>query len=147
MKNNILTLFGLLATTLLMGQDKLPTDTFRVVKEYQPILIDADKISFEPEIDDDLKIELDLDYSFINKQVPVSFQVESISPARIKGEPLVKLYNGYARIGVGNALLPFGEVYYNTLRSKEYTIGTHVSYFNMAEVRFCCVAGSFWDSE
>ena len=44
------------------------------------------------------------------------------------------LYNGYVRAGVGNASVPFGEIYYNTLRSKEYSIGAHVSYFNMREV-------------
>ncbi|MBL4706958.1 MAG: hypothetical protein JKY48_00765, partial [Flavobacteriales bacterium] len=134
MKTNILTLSGLLVSSLLFGQDNLPSDTFRVVKEYQPILIDANKISSDPEIDDNLKIELDLDYSFINKQVPVSFEVEPIAPAKIKGEPLVRLYNGYVRAGVGNALVPFGEIYYNTLRSKEYSIGAHASYFNMKEV-------------
>lgn len=134
MKTNILTLSGLLITSLLFGQENLPNDTFRVVKEYQPVLIDAEKISSDPEIDDDLKIELDLDYSFVNKQIPVTFQLEPITPAKIKGEPLVKLYNGYARVGVGNALVPFGEIYYNTLRSKEYSIGAHASYLNMREV-------------
>ena len=116
------------------AQTELSPDTFKVVKEYQPTLINANKINFDPEIDDDLKIELDLTYTFINKQLPVSFQVEPIQPAKIKGEPLVKLYNGYARLGVGNALIPFGEVYYNNSRSKEYSIGGHARYYNMGEV-------------
>ena len=117
----------------LMAQESLPSDTFRVVKNYQPTLVNANKISFDPEIDDDLKLDIDLTYSFLNKQVPVSFEVEPISPAKIKGEPLVKLYNGYARVGVGNSLIPFAEVYYNNLRSKKYALGGHAKYFNMAE--------------
>jgi hypothetical protein len=120
--------------SLVNAQEKLPSDTFRVVKEYQPTLIDANKISFEPVIDDSLKIDLDLNYTFINKQVPVSFELEPIPPAKIKGEPLIKLYNGYARLGVGNALVPFGEVYYTNLRSKKFASGVHASYLNMAEV-------------
>lgn len=133
MKNKILVSTLLLIGGSVFSQTDLKSDTFKVVKEYQPTLINANKISSEPEIDDDLKIDLDLDYSFISKQVPVSFQVEPIKAARIKGEPLVKLYNGYARIGVGNSLVPFGELYYNNSRSKEYSIGGHAQYFNMVE--------------
>lgn len=135
MKNRILTaaVFCFI-TNFGFAQKELSPDTFKVVKEYQPTLIDANKIDFEPVLDDDLKIQLDLKYSFINKQLPVSFQVERIESAKIKGEPLVKLYNGYARLGVGNALLPFGEVYYNNSRSKEFSIGGHARYFNMGEV-------------
>lgn len=135
MKNRIFTAALLCSfTSFSFAQKTLRPDTFKVVKEYQPTLINANKISFEPIIDDDLKIELDLNYTFINKQLPVSFEIEPIQPAKIKGEPLVKLYNGYARLGVGNALIPFGEVYYNNSRSKEYSIGGHARYFNMAEL-------------
>ncbi|MDB9964242.1 hypothetical protein OAD50_04140 [Vicingaceae bacterium] len=135
MKNKIFitTLVSLIANSSI-AQTQLPPDTFKVVKEYEPTLIDVNKINFDPVIDDDLKIELDLNYSFISKQLPVKFQVEPILSAKIKGEPLVKLYNGYARLGVGNALLPFGELYYNNSRSKEYSFGGHVRYYNMAEV-------------
>ena len=135
MKNKffITALVSLIANSSI-AQSQLPPDTFKVVKEYEPTLIDANKINFDPVIDDDLKIELDLNYSFVNKQLPVKFQLEPIQPAKIKGEPLVKLYNGYARLGVGNALVPFGEVYYNNSRSKEYSIGGHARYFNMGEV-------------
>ena len=122
-----------LSTLGLCAQINLKSDTFKVVKAYNPTLVNAIKISTEPEIDDDLKIDLDLNYSFIGRQVPVSFIVEPIKPAKIKGEPLVKLYNGYARIGVGNSLVPFGELYYNSSRSKKYSIGGHAKYFNMTE--------------
>lgn len=135
MNNRIFTtaLVSLIASSSI-AQTELSPDTFKVVKEYQPTLINATKISFDPVIDDNLKMEMDLSYSFISKQLPVSFQVEPILPAKIKGEPLVKLYNGYARLGVGNALLPFGEVYYNNSRSKEYSFGAHARYYNMGEV-------------
>jgi len=135
MKNRILTTaLVCFVTGSTVAQKQLSPDTFKVVKEYEPTLIDANKINFDPIIDDDLKIDLDLKYFFIDKQVPVQFQLEPIQPAKIKGEPLVKLYNGYARLGVGNALLPFGEVYYNNSRSKEYSIGGHARYYNMGEL-------------
>jgi len=133
-KDKLLLFVLLLYSSISIAQKGLSSDTFKVVKPYEPTLIDANKISSEPQIDDDLKIDIDLSYSFINKQVPVSYEVEPIQPAKIKGEPLVKLYNGYARVGVGNALIPFAEVYYNNLRSKKFSIGGHAKYFNMIEV-------------
>ncbi|MEQ8908477.1 MAG: hypothetical protein RIC95_04765 [Vicingaceae bacterium] len=133
-----LNLLVCLVFLLLMGnvkaQNNLKQDTFRVVKEYKPILIDADKITFEPEISDTFKLETKLDYTFIHKPQKVSFELEPIKPARIKGEPLVKLYNGYARLGVGNVMLPFGEVYYSNKRSKKFAAGAHVKYLKQAEL-------------
>lgn len=116
------------------AQEALTKDTFRIVKAYKPILIDADKIEKKPTIDDTWKPEVKVNYDFINKRLPVSFTTEPIKAARIKGEPLIKLYNGYVKAGVGNALVPFGEAYYNNLRSKEYSIGAHARFQNMREV-------------
>ncbi|MAY85077.1 MAG: hypothetical protein CMP59_13185 [Flavobacteriales bacterium] len=117
-----------------MAQRELPSDTFRVVKDYQPVLIDADKIKQRAEIDDTLKLNTKLEYKLIDRRYPVSFQPEPIEAARIKGEPLVKLYNGYARVGVGNALTPFAELYYNSLRSRKYAAGGHIKFLNQNEI-------------
>lgn len=117
------------------AQTNLPSDTFRVVKEFMPIIQEVEKIKFTPEINDTVhKLEAELDYQFLNKKVELAFPVDSIPPAKIKGEPLVKLYNAYLRLGVGNALVPFGELYYNNLRSKTHSLGTHISYFNQKEL-------------
>jgi len=133
MKNS-LSLIGLLLSSFVSAQNNLPSDTFRVVKEYQPTLIDAEKIKQMAEIDDTLKLETDLEYRFIDRNFPVNYVPEPIEAARIKGEPLVKLYNGYARLGVGNALTPFAEVYYHNLRSRKYAFGGHVQFLNQNEI-------------
>lgn len=114
------------------SQSDFSNDTFMVVKAYQPTLIDAKKINFEPTISDTLKIEQDLNYRFIAKEIPVKTEVEPITAARVKSEPLIKLYNGYAKLGLGNNYTPWAEVYYHNLRSDEYSLGTHLkySYFN-----------------
>jgi len=133
MKNK-LSLLLFLMPALLMAQRKLPSDTFRVVKDYQAVLLEAEKIKQRAEIDDTLKLETKLEYNLIDRQYPVSFQPELIEAARIKGEPLVRLYNGYARLGVGNALTPFGELYYNNLRSNKYAAGGHIKFLNQNEI-------------
>ncbi len=133
MKNRIL-LLAFSLPFVAFAQRELPSDTFKVVKDYQPVLIDAEKIRQEAVIDDTLKLETELEYRLIDRQLDVEYVPDTIKAARIKGEPLIKLYNGYARVGVGNALLPFAEVYYNNLRSSKYAVGGHVKYFSMPEV-------------
>lgn len=136
MRNRI----GLLSLVLLVSfytkaQDSLPKVTFEVIKLYTPTLEQSNKIKFVPEIDDEpIKLDTELEYQFLNKQIPVSFQLDPISAAKIKGEPLVKLYNGYAKVGVGNALIPSAEVYYNNARSKDFAWGAHVKYLKLKEL-------------
>lgn len=110
------------------SQDKALTDTFLVVKAFEPTLIDAKKISFEPSIDDTIKIEHDLSYRFVPTHVEVDAELEPIDAARIKSEPLIKLYRGYAKLGLGTNFTPWTELYYHNLRSDEYSIGTHLKY-------------------
>lgn len=106
-----------------LAQTDLPKDTFFVVKAYQPSLSDAIKIKSNPSIKDTGKINVNLDYGFLAKQVPVPFKITPITPVRIKGEPLVKLYNGYAKLGFGSNTTPLAQLYYNTKRSKKYAAG------------------------
>ncbi|MEX2379433.1 MAG: hypothetical protein WD530_01720, partial [Vicingaceae bacterium] len=133
-KSGTFTAILLFAALLAQAQKELPRDTFRVIKAYQPTLVDADKISTEPEIVDTFKLETDLDYQFFGKKMPVSYEPELISAARIKGEPLVRLYNAYAKVAVGNALLPLAELYYTNKRSDKYALGAHFKYLNQREL-------------
>lgn len=102
---------------------KLDTTTIITIKPYDPVLSDAIKIKDQPIIQDTAKVIPKLSYTFINKQVPVDFQVENILPAKIKGEPLVKLYRGYAKLGFGSQATPLAELYFNSQRSKDYSYG------------------------
>jgi len=134
MKNSILFLVALFAIIQLNAQNQVLKDSFIVVKSYKPVIADGNRIGFNPVIEDTQKVIQDLKYSFISKQVPVSFDVEPISAAKIKGEPLVKLYNGYARIGIGNAITPLAELYLHNSRSKTYSLGTHLKYQNNNDI-------------
>lgn len=111
------------ANTFSFAQKPIDTTTIVTIKPYDPVLSDAFKIKEHPTIQDTDKVIPKLNYTFINKQVPVDFQVESILPAKIKGEPLVKLYNGYAKVGFGSQSTPLAELYYNSQRSKDYSFG------------------------
>jgi hypothetical protein len=133
-KQQLLTMVFLFTGFVAQAQKDLPSDTFRVVKAYQPTLVDADKIMSEPEIVDTFKLETELDYQFFGKQMQVSYKPELISAAKIKGEPLVRLYSGYARAAVGNTLLPLAELSYTNRRSDKYALGGHFKYINQREL-------------
>ncbi|MCB0401055.1 MAG: TonB-dependent receptor [Flavobacteriales bacterium] len=104
------------------------------VDPYEPILTDAFKIKENPSIKDTNKIIPELKYSFLNKQVPVAYELETIKPAKIKGEPLVKLYRGYAKVGFGTNSTPLAELYFNAKRSRDFGWGFAGKHFSSSGI-------------
>ena len=88
------------------------------------------KLKITPSIKDTNKIIPKLQYSFLDKQVPVSFDIDPIKAAKIKGEPLVKLYQGYAKVGFGTNATPLAELYINSKRSKTFSYGISGKHFS-----------------
>jgi len=114
------------------SQTKLSVDSTTIFTEtvFQPFLTDAFKIKANPSIKDTNKIIPQLKYAFLNKQVPVTFNIALIKAAKIKGEPLIKLYRGYTKIGFGSNATPLAEIYYNSKRSKNYSFGFAAKHFS-----------------
>ena len=65
-------------------EDTLKTGTYVVIKAYEPTLIKANKINEIPQINDTQKVELDLNYEFIERQLDFDFKVDTIKAAKIK---------------------------------------------------------------
>jgi len=122
-KGFITLIISVIISSLSFAQTDVAKDTFLIVKPFEPSLSDAFKIKDNPAIKDTNKIMPELNYTFINKQVPVVFGIDTIKSARIKGEPLVKLYRGYAKLGFGTNSTPLAELYYNQKRSKNNSFG------------------------
>lgn len=112
------------------AQTNLPKDTFVVVKEYEPILNDVYKIKENPIIQDSSKLIPNLKYNFVDKQYPVVYQIDTIKHAKIKGEPLVKLYRGYLKLGYGTNSTPLIQAYYNAKRSRGFNYGINVNHYS-----------------
>ncbi|GAB4251839.1 MAG: hypothetical protein Kow0079_06080 [Vicingaceae bacterium] len=127
---HIALIFFLVISFVVNAQIDLPEDSFVVVKEYEPVLSDAIKIKDNPVINDTEKIEINLKYDFLNVQYPAKHTVEPIKPARVKGEPLVKLYRHYLTLGFGSNTTPLFDYYYNTKRNKNMAIGLHAKHFS-----------------
>ncbi len=96
-----------------------------VVKPYEPSLSDAYKINALPEIDDTVIITPSFNYSLLPAGIKTEFEPKAINPAKMT-IPLSKLYKNYIKLGLGNYFTPLAEYSYNTLRSKEYSLGAYL---------------------
>jgi hypothetical protein len=59
-----------------------------VIRPYEPTVSDAFKISSFPKIQESVVPVPNIQYSIIKKQIPTSFEVEPIKPAKIKGDKI-----------------------------------------------------------
>lgn len=87
---------------------------------YTPVTKDAIRIISLPSINDTTKKIPVSKYSLIDKKLSTNFEVEPIKAAKMKGEPLVKIYRSYVKGGFGNYATPLFEAYYNSMRSKNF---------------------------
>lgn len=114
----------------IFAQDTLTSLTFIGTGEYHPTVIDANKIYENPSIIDSTKKIPVSGYSINSKKLNTNFTIEPIPPAQMVGEPLTKLYNHLAKIGMGTYTTPYAEIWYNMLRSKEYAYGMRLKHLS-----------------
>lgn len=109
-------------------EDTLKTNILTVF-DYRPTISAATKISERPSAIDTVPPVPVVRYAFLNRQYKTLFVADSVSPAKMKGEPLSPLYRGYARAGIGNGINTLGDLYINSLRSREGAFGLEVHHF------------------
>jgi hypothetical protein len=127
-----LVVFTSLAIAQSGTENGLNAGQVNVVQEYKPTLADAIKINTNPSINDSAPAIPKLDYSNINKTFVTDFKVEPITPAKMKGEPLQKLNNNYAKIGFGNYFTSNVEAYIGSGRSKKMNYAFSGKHFSSA---------------
>ena len=108
----------------------LGNEDITIVKEYQPVLNDAFKISLSPQGDTSTSIPTVLNYTVEPQQMNTNFNITPIKPVKIKDEVIKKLYRGFVKGGYGNYNTPLAEVYYNSLRSKSFDAGVHFKHIS-----------------
>ncbi|MDD4150079.1 MAG: TonB-dependent receptor [Bacteroidales bacterium] len=105
-------------------EGNLGQQTVIIYNEYTPVLKDASRIQFLPVIIDTIKVKPVFEYSTSPTTVyKTDYTPTSIVAASLKGEPLQRLDNGMIKLGMGNYLSPFVEVYYNSRREKNFSVG------------------------
>ncbi|MBD79584.1 MAG: hypothetical protein CL840_11760 [Crocinitomicaceae bacterium] len=126
--NLFLALIILIASSSLQAQrgtgDSLKSGDVFIIKEYEPRIADAFKLSDVPKmLDTVIEIDNNLPFEIKSKKAMTSFSPEPIKPAKMKGEPLNKLYKAYALVGIGNYLSTRAELVVNNTRSRKWDYG------------------------
>lgn len=99
----------------------------KALREVEP----AYRISENPSIIDTVIATSIIDYPTLILQHTTSFQVDTINAASIKTEPkLTQFYQSYLKLGIGTELMPLGEYYFNSKRSRKYVYGAHVNHLS-----------------
>jgi hypothetical protein len=125
----VLILMG--ATTgWLQAQEEIDKEIV-VVKPYEPSLSDAFKINVLPTVSDSISIRPDFNYTIEPKKFETAFHIRRISPAKLVDVPLNKLYKSYLKIGMGNYLIPLGELRINSVRSKKGQWGLSLRHYSI----------------
>ncbi len=121
----LLIAFAVAAGSLVAQEDNntLEEQTVVIYNEYSPVLKDASRIQSLPVIADTVKVEPKFEYSVTPTMYRTSFTPSKIPAATVKGEALKPLNTGLVKVGYGNYISPFAELYVNSKRQKNYSIG------------------------
>lgn len=131
MNNLTIRIIGLLFLVISTGsvwaqeeEDTLKSGDVYIVREYQPRISDAYKLSNVPKLRDTvIDIKQNAVFKVKEAQAETNFETEPIKPAKMKGEPLNKLYRAYAMLGFGNNVSTRGELVLNSIRSRTWDYG------------------------
>jgi len=91
----------------------------------------AFRLTENPRIIDTVVATPITNYPLLSLQQKTKIKLENIEPATVKTEQkLVQLYHSYAKIGIGSALIPLGEFYFDNTRSRKFSYGVHLKHMS-----------------
>lgn len=120
----------LCASGFMFGQAGLDGNTVVSHSDLDATIKDATKLSDLPEINDTVSKLKDKQINITPKVVETSYKAPAIQAAKMINEPLSKLYYAQLKGGFGNYTMPYGELWVNNLRSKEYMYGFHYKHLS-----------------
>lgn len=89
------------------------------------------RITKQPKLIDSVIPTSEIQYPLLSLKYRTSFALDTIKTAKIKlVDKLSELNKGYARIGIGSALMPLVDVYYNSERSRKSVYGIHAKHLS-----------------
>jgi hypothetical protein len=134
MKNKIFTIICISIGVLLeinafaQSDENLGVQEIQVTESFIPDVPEANKLTDIPTLSDTIKTVKNVSYSPINKRFESQLKLNLIKAAKIKGEPLNKLYHTYIYGGVGNMSMPTSKLFYSSDRNKSISYGLSLSY-------------------
>jgi hypothetical protein len=138
MKKQLYIAANLLILSLLLGagnavaqkdSTKLKQEV-EVTKAYQPTILDAVKINDIPKINTEQTETPTFDYSIYSKPIFSTFDVTPVTAAKMVGDPRPEMGMGLLKLGFGNYLTPYGELFFNAQPDKKSNFGMHFKHLS-----------------
>ena len=96
------------------------------------------RITESPKILDSIKATPIPAQPLLQLQYETKIQLDTIVAATVETtEKIKQLYPFYTRIALGSKLMPLGEFYYNSTRSRVYHYGAHINHLSSC---YCSIA-------
>lgn len=132
MKRSIIaTAFYFLAFALASADAIAQRDTTKlrqeveVTKAYQPTISEAEKINDIPKVKAEPTEPPTFEYSIYSKPVFSTFDPTPVAAAKMVGEPKSEMETGLLKLGLGNYMTPYGELFFNAQPDKNSNFGMH----------------------
>ena len=91
----------------------------------------AYRILAHPKIIDTVKAAQVKAYPLLFFQVPTQISIDTIEAATVETtEKLKQLYPFYAKVGIGSTIMPMGEIYFSSTRSRAYEYGANIKHLS-----------------
>ncbi|MDP4596683.1 MAG: hypothetical protein NWS92_06900 [Crocinitomicaceae bacterium] len=91
----------------------------------------ATRILENPKIIDSVKATAVKDYPLLFFQAETKILLDTIEAATVEtSEKLAKLYPFYVKAGIGSVIMPLGEIYYTSDRSRNMVYGAHLKHLS-----------------
>ena len=113
-------------------KNKKDEDRDSIIVEVKRDVEPAVRIGSQPKLIDTVVNYKVVEYPMMALKYETVITTEPIVPANVKlsDNKMLKLYNGYVKIGIGSPIMPLGEVYYNNTRSRKYVYGANIKHIS-----------------
>ncbi|MDR0790408.1 MAG: hypothetical protein LBO06_06400 [Bacteroidales bacterium] len=112
------------------NNEKIHNETVIVTSTFNPIVSEARKIDERATtMDMELKKET-FSLNPIEKPFQPTMPLETIKPAKVKGEPIEMLYNTHVAAGIGTYLTPYLDISYSQTRSRDFIYSAHARHYS-----------------
>jgi hypothetical protein len=134
-KRNLIILILILSTLLPLNAqvNKQETGLKREVtlyNPYKPVLPEATKRSFLPDMNDTTRVRPDFNYDVKTTPFLPEYTISPIKAASLLSDPLPRLYKSYIKLGAGIHYTPLAEISITNERSRKGAFGFYGRHFS-----------------
>jgi hypothetical protein len=116
--------------TAALAQTGMKDIELKATSEFEPTIKDAIKLGDLPEIKDTVKKIDNINYAIASTPLVSKYEVIPIDAAKMQNEPLSKLYHSLLKVGMGTYTTPYGELWINSLRTRDVAYGVHLKHLS-----------------